>query len=148
MARVRWCAGHSRLGTGHLMIVEIWQSFRRLPLWVQIWIAAILVPVNLASLLFMTEPQGSLVAALAVGGMAPNLSIMLRDHGFSRAMALPHLLIWVPLVIVLIGLLTGGAALPVEYRQFLTLLLVINTVSLAFDCLDALRWWRGERGAA
>ena len=130
------------------MIVDIWQSFRRLPLWVQIWVAAILVPVNLASLLFMTEPQGSLVAALAVGGMAPNLIVMVRDHGFSRAMALSHLLIWVPLMIVLIGLLTGDVALPATYRQFLILLLVIDAVALAFDCLDAMRWWRGERGAA
>ncbi len=148
MARVRWCAGHSRLGTGHLMIVEIWQSFRRLPLWVQIWVAAILVPVNLAALLYLSAPNGMLVAALAVGGMAPNLIIMMRDHGFSRAMALPHLLIWTPLVILLISLLTGGAELPDTYRQFLFLLLVVNLVSLAFDCGDAMRWWKGDRGAA
>ena len=69
------------------MIVEIWQSFRRLPLWVQIWVAGILVPVNLGSLLFLSEYEGVIVATLAVGGMAPNLVIMARDHGFSRAMA-------------------------------------------------------------
>ena len=61
------------------MILDIWQSFRRLPLWVQGWVALILVPVNLAALLFLSAPQGTLVALLAVGGMAPNLLIMMRD---------------------------------------------------------------------
>lgn len=130
------------------MILEIWQSFRRLPIWVQIWVAGILVPVNLASLLFLSEVQGVLVAVLAVGGMAPNLIIMARDHGFSRAMALPHLLIWTPLVILLISLLSSGEELPDTYRAFLILLLLVDLVSLAFDCLDALKWWRGDRGAA
>ncbi|WP_299842349.1 hypothetical protein [uncultured Roseovarius sp.] len=130
------------------MIVDIWQSFRRLPVWVQIWVAAILVPVNLSPLLFLSEFQGVMVATLAVGGMAPNLVIMMRDHGFSRAMALPHLLIWTPLVIFLINLLSSGAELPDIYRNFLILLLLVDLVSLAFDCLDALKWWRGDRGAA
>ena len=33
------------------LIAEIWQSFRSLPGWVQIWVAFLLVPVNMASLL-------------------------------------------------------------------------------------------------
>ncbi len=130
------------------MIIEIWQSFRRLPLWVQLWVSVVLVPVNLASLAFLDAPQGTLVALLAVAGMAPNLLIMIRDHGFSRAMAIPHLIFWVPLVGILTGLLTGDDALPETYRLFLIALLVIDAISLAFDASDTLRWWRGERGAA
>ena len=130
------------------MVVEIWQSFRRLPAWVQIWVALILVPVNLMALCYVDEPQGAWVAALAVAGMAPNLVIMMRDHGFSRAMALSHLLFWIPLVILLTGLLTGGAELAGSYRQYLILLLVVDLVSLGFDCRDAWRWWNGDRGAA
>ncbi len=129
------------------MVIEIWQSFRRLPLWVQAWVALILVPVNLASLLFLAEPQGTMVAALAVGGMAPNLLIMMRDHGFSRAMALPHLMFWIPLVGLIAIMLTGAPALPAGYRQFLLLLLVVDLISLAFDVADAWRWWNGDRGA-
>lgn len=130
------------------MIVDIYQSFRRLPLWVQVWVGVILVPVNLAALMFVDAPQGLWVATLAVGGMAPNLIIMLRDHGFSRAMALPHLLFWVPLVALLVSLLVGDTNLPSGYRQFLILLLVVDVISLGFDVGDAWRWWNGDRGAA
>lgn len=130
------------------MIIEIWQSFRRLPLWVQLWVALILVPVNLVSLAFLDAPQGVLVALLAIAGMAPNLLIMMRDHGFSRAMAIPHLIFWVPLVVIVTGLLTGGGTLPETYRLFLIVLLIVDVISLGFDVSDALRWWRGDRGAA
>jgi hypothetical protein len=37
------------------MIAEIWGSYRRLPLWVELWVAVILVPVNAASLAFVAE---------------------------------------------------------------------------------------------
>ena len=97
------------------MVAEIWQSFRRLPLWLQLWVAVILVPVNLVSLLFLGAQQANLAAGLAVGGMAPNLLIMLRERGFSRAMALPHVLIWTPLAIVVAGLLIQSD-LPADYR--------------------------------
>ena len=52
------------------MIAEIWQSFRRLPLWVQLWVAVILVPVNLASVIFINAPGGFWIAVLAVGDLA------------------------------------------------------------------------------
>ncbi|WP_228408756.1 hypothetical protein [Profundibacter amoris] len=67
----------------------------------QIWVALILVPVNMASLLFLNEPKGMLIAALAVGGMMPNIAIMLAERGLSKMMALPHLLIWIPLLLIL-----------------------------------------------
>ncbi len=79
--------------------------------------------------------------------MAPNLLIMLRERGFSRAMALPHVLIWTPLVIVVAGLLIQ-ADLPADYRAYLILLLVVDLISLGFDYIDAWRWWKGDRGAA
>ncbi len=130
------------------MVSEIWHSFRRLPVWVQLWVSLILVPVNLMPLAFLEAPQGMLVATLSVGGMAPNLLIMLRDRGFSRAMALPHLVFWVPLVFVISGLLSGAESLPGTYRQLLMVLLAVDLVSLAFDFPDAWKWWKGDRGAA
>ncbi len=47
------------------MIREIWSSFRALPALVQIWVAFILAPVNMATILFINQPGGLLVAALA-----------------------------------------------------------------------------------
>lgn len=130
------------------MFVAIWHSFRRLPLWVQIWVAGILVPVNLVSLAFWTAPFGWLVACLAVGGMLPNLAIMLRERGLSKRMAVPHLMVWGPLVGVLVWLLMSGLPLSQDYARFLWLLLAVDGLSLAFDIPDAVRWYRGDRDIA
>lgn len=128
------------------MIREIWQSFRRMPLWVQIWVALILVPVNLATLVFWYAPGGAVIACLAVGGIAINLPVMLVERGFSRTMALSHVALWVPLLIVLMGKLSS---VPDDSSgRFLWLLFAIDLVSLGFDIPDTLKWLRGERDIA
>ena len=126
-------------------ITEIWRSFRALPLWVQIWVALVLLPVNLFSLAFVDQHNGLLIALLAVGGMAPNIVIMLAERGLSRLMALPHVLIWTPLIVIVwqtLGTASQG------YAGFLWLLLAVDLCSLAFDYLDVLKWWRGARTVA
>jgi hypothetical protein len=117
-------------------------------LWVQVWVAVILVPVNMAPLLFYQEPYAVWIAILSVGGMMPNLPIMLIDRGLSKRMALPHLVIWTPLVILLVWLLTGLVGADPLYMNMLALLLVVDLVSLAFDYPDAFKWWRGDRDIA
>ena len=67
---------------------------------------------------------------------------------FSRAMALPHVVIWTPLVILLTYLLTGETAFDGAYRSFLILLVAVDAVSLGFDYVDAVKWWKGERDIA
>lgn len=123
------------------MIADIWASFRSLPPWVQLWVAVILVPVNLAPLAFLDQPQGVLIAGLAVIGMALNIPIMVTARGMSGAMALPHLLCWTPLVIIVAAmLLMGDQDLTPAYMRFLALLLVIDVISLVFDAKDARDW--------
>ncbi|WP_170549060.1 hypothetical protein [Ruegeria conchae] len=127
------------------MVQDIWLSFRRLPLWVQIWVAVILVPVNLMPLFFLDQPQGVLIAALAITGMALNLPIMIAARGMSEAMALPHILCWVPLVIVVVGLLSAAETLNPTYIRFLWLLLIVDVISLVFDVRDAAHWMRSRK---
>ncbi len=129
------------------MIADIWHSFRRIPVWVQVWIGVVLVPVNLLPLLFLPQPLGGWVALLAVGGMALNLPVMVVTRGISKAMALPHLLLWIPLVILLAAILTNGWA-GGAWRTVLWVMLVVDLISLAFDIPDAWRWWRGDRKIA
>ncbi len=130
------------------MILDIWQSFRRMPLWVQIWVAMILVPVNAASIFYITQPSGVWIALLAIGGMAPNLIVMAVERGFSRTMALPHLVLWIPLVVLICCLLTDAQPLSGSYTSFLVILLVVDVISLAFDIPDAVKWWKGAREIA
>ncbi len=126
------------------MVADIWHSFRALPQWVQIWVFAILVPVNMISLAFWSQPDGVLIAVMAVGAMALNGVIMFYERGFSRAMALPHVVIWTPMVLFVLAKLVGGEASGV-FAAYLWVLLVTDIVSLGFDFRDARDWWRGAR---
>lgn len=127
------------------MVLDIWNSFRRLPLWVQIWVAFILVPINIAALVFVFEPYGLLVAALAIGGMLPNLGVMIWERGFTNTMALPHVVIWTPLVILLLWMILSGATDDSAYLTYLWILLIIDTLSLAFDFKDSWKWLKDRR---
>jgi len=129
------------------MILDIWQSYRRMPLWVQLWVALILVPVNAASLLFWGAPMGAWVAILAVGAMLLNGVIMLVERGFSKMMALPHVMIWTPLVVLILWLLSWGD-LTQGYARYLVILLMVDLISLALDYADTVKWLRGERHIA
>lgn len=125
--------------TGRL--ARIWQSFFELPTWVQIWMMLILGPVNLATLAFLNQPSGVLIATLALSGMIITVSIVIVAGGFSKLAAAGHILPWIPLVLMLIFAKPSGTAV---YQTFLTALLIINLISLAFDFND-LRIWLKSR---
>ena len=128
------------------IMADILASFRRLPVAVQAWVALWLGPVNIATLAFLGQRNGVLVAVLALGGMVPNLIIMIRERGLSALMALPHLVIWTPLVIVIVITLFSGVGS--GYAIFLVLLLVTDVVSLIFDAKDFIAWRAGDRAIA
>lgn len=128
---------------------KVWRSFRALPLWVQIWVGLILVPVNALPFFFLDTPTGRWAAWAAVFVVSTNAPIMLIAGGMSRLMAVPHLLAWGPLVMALLWRLCSphisGEPLMAPELPLLWTLLSINSVSLAFDALDTWRWCRGER---
>lgn len=125
-------------------ILTIWRSFRALPFWVQIWVALVLMPINMGGLLFLDTPQGRIATLLGIGGMLPNLAIIWVQRGFSKAMAFPHLPIWTALAIWLAWTLTTN--LPTgPLGAYLTALLAVDIISLIFDYTDAWKWVRGDR---
>ncbi|WP_375553316.1 hypothetical protein [Roseovarius mucosus] len=128
------------------MIRQIWQSYRRLPLWVQLWVALILVPVNAASLFFVTQPAGAWLALMAVGAMLCNGLLMLIERGFSKVMALPHILIWTPMLGLILWLLTQD--ITPTYRNYLVILLAVDVFSLILDFIDSRKWLSGDRKIA
>lgn len=129
----------------HSIILPIWASFRAMQGWVQVWVALFLVPINMASLFFLTEPMGGLVAVLAIGAMALNLWPMLLDRGFSKRMALPHLLPWTVLVLILIFAPPEATG---AYAVYLWVLLITDLISLGFDYPDAVSFLRGNRAVS
>jgi len=127
------------------LIADIWHSFRSLPGWVQIWVALILMPVNMASAAFIHEPAGLWIALLANGAMVLNLPVMVRERGFSKFMAVPHLIPWT-LLVVLIAIIQPPLEGP--FGIYLWTLFAVDLVSLIFDYPDAVKWFRGERDVA
>ncbi|MFU8776355.1 MAG: hypothetical protein ACNA7M_01615 [Roseovarius sp.] len=128
------------------MISQIWQSYRRLPFWVQLWVAFILVPVNAASLLYIAQPAGAWLAMMAIGAMLCNGVLMLVERGFSKVMALPHVLIWTPMLGLILWLL--GQDIADGYRAYLVILLAVDVVSLILDVIDTRKWLSGDRKIA
>lgn len=128
------------------MILQIWQSYRRLPLWVQLWVALILVPINAASLFLLKHPAGAWLALMAVGAMLCNGVLMLVERGFSKVMALPHVLIWTPMLGLILWLLNQDIA--ESYRSYLIVLLAVDVVSLILDVIDSRKWLSGDRKIA
>ena len=127
------------------MFEEIWQSFWRLPVWVRVWIVFALGPANLASVFFLDQPMGSVIAVLAYCGIAPNFVLAFVLRGLSRLMALSHILFWSPLMLILAPLLAYSHELVPAYATYVTVLFVVNAVSLGFDFRDTYRWFRGDR---
>ncbi|NET48872.1 MAG: hypothetical protein F6K09_09130 [Merismopedia sp. SIO2A8] len=122
-------------------LTRIQQSFFALPTWVQIWMMFILGPVNLATLAFLKQPTGIPIAVLALSGMIFTVSIVIAAGEFSKLAAAGHVLPWTPLVLMLIFARPDGTAV---YQVFLTALLAIDGISLAFDFND-LRIWLKSR---
>ena len=120
---------------------RIYESYNALPTWVKIWMNFVLGPVNLATLAFLGQPGGPLVAALAIGGMILTVAIVIGMGGFTKLASAGHILPWTPLVLMLIFARPEGTPI---YQTFLTLLLITNVISLAFDFND-LRLWRQSK---
>ncbi len=127
------------------LIVDIKDSFLRLPTPVAIWTAAILVPVNVAAMFFLGQPFGWLVALLAVGALIANLPILLQARGLSTAMGAPHVVAWVPLLVLIAFLLIGrNEDLSTAFTVYLVVLFLTNAVSLYFDIPDTQRLLKGD----
>tara|TARA_R110000850_G_scaffold33332_5_gene90849 strand:+ start:433 stop:834 length:402 start_codon:yes stop_codon:yes gene_type:complete len=125
---------------------DIWKSYLGLPTWVKIWVFLILVPVNIASIWFIGNPGSSLVVSFAIAGMLFNAIPIWFDRGFSSAMAIPHVIFWAPLTIILVYyLMISEVFLMDNYRYFLITLLVCNLFSLFFDIPDSFKWLRDRK---
>lgn len=137
-----------RIDTHTPRLLAVWRSFLTLPRWVQVWVALILFPANMASLLFLDTWAGVAAAWAFAFVCLTNFPIMFIERGLGRLMAIPHLFAWIPLQVLLVMRLQGDVGgLPPEVREqtFILALLVINGISLVFDLLDTARWLRGER---
>lgn len=121
---------------------DLWASYRAQPLWVQIWVGLILMPVNMISLFFLDEPMGLWIAFLANVALIANLPIILYERGFTKAMALPHVVPWTILVGLILFARPPATGL---YDTYLWILLVVDIISLLFDYSESYAWFRERK---
>ena len=122
------------------------QSFRRLPLWVQLWILLGLGGVNIAAF-FLTEfPTGYWAAWATAFIIAVNAPMVLIQQGYGKILAIPHLMAWIPLWVFAASRLAGDIS--TAEQIYAVLLLTVNGISILFDLVDTRRWLGGDRGVA
>lgn len=125
-------------------VIRIIKSFFALPLWVIVWISVFLIPANFAGFWFLDSRIGFWIALLGAGAIILNLVPVLLNGGLSKVLAIPHLICWVPLEIILFRLIWTEELSVGEWRLAITVLM-INGISLGFDFYDTREWWRGNR---
>ena len=126
-------------------IAQVIQSTFALPAWVLVWILVLLIPANLSGL-FLTElPAGWWVAVLGSGALMVNAVIAIANGGMSKALAIPHLLFWLPLELILLHRWLTVADLTPFESTYILIILTINGISLVFDLYDTAQWVRGNR---
>lgn len=126
------------------MFVDIWQSYRSVPLWVQIWVY-FLVVVNLLTVVFLGEFSAGTIAVLSYAGMIPNIFLALFQRGVSKAWSISHVFVWTLQIPIIGYYLFVGSPTSSTYTTFLIVLLVTNIISLVFDYIDSIKWVMGDR---
>lgn len=126
-------------------LVDCLRSFRAMPRWVQLWMACVLVPVNLLPFLLLSTPTGRAAALATLVAMLGGLPIMLAERGLSRFMSVPHLVAWIPLVTLLVTWLVRGRPMSPAETGLALALVIVNTISLGFDVVEFIRWSMGDR---
>lgn len=127
---------------------DIWRSLRSLPVWVQIWVVGILVPVNVLPFFLLETAVGQAGAVAALVVLVTNGPLLWMYRGMNKVLSIPHLLAWGPLEIYLLMLLADSgfrAEAGALELGLAVLLLVINGISLVFDVIDSAKWMAGDR---
>lgn len=123
-------------------------SFRKAPMWVQMWVNFLLSPVNIAAFVIYGMTQHPLAGWAALGFtfvLISNMAVLIYERGVSKLTSVPHLLPWLPMQIYTgMWLFVWGGMSPLV-TQFAWAYFIIIGISNIFDVYDSLRWLRGER---
>eukprot|EP00916_Digyalum_oweni_P020494 GHVL01034169.1.p1 GENE.GHVL01034169.1~~GHVL01034169.1.p1 ORF type:complete len:175 (+),score=5.21 GHVL01034169.1:54-578(+) len=129
------------------------------PLPISIWVTWLLL-CNIFSFVFIYDLIGWFAIGSILFILLINSIILSKYKGLCRIMGLPHLLVWIPLIALIlirlstdmipsIGGITKEGRLTPESNIYLFLysviLLITNTISVLFDIVDTIRWFRGDR---
>ncbi len=131
------------------MIINFINDVLAQPVAVQLWvvwmIAALFVVPGLLLRYESSRSEGKVILASSIV-LAVLMLLWYSQVGYTRILALPHILIWTPLLVYLYSR-RNNLASPSHVRWMTTTLVLTIVVSLAFDCTDVIRYFLGERAS-
>ncbi|MEM9331552.1 MAG: hypothetical protein AAGA53_09515 [Pseudomonadota bacterium] len=127
------------------LFIRIVKSSFSMPIWVQIWIYCVLIPANFSGLFLLQYTSGFWIAVLGAGAICINMLILLLNGGFSKVLAIPHLVLWIPLECILLYRYFVVPDLSAFEYLYILIVVIINGVSIIFDVYDTKEWFYGNR---
>jgi len=119
------------------------QGILRMPIHLQLWVVALVGANIVAPLFFIQHLEAQLALAAGLLGLA-SMSVLTGRFGFSRIVGLGHIA-WLPLIVFLISGV-GDTSVSSPFGLWIRTVIVLDSISLAFDFVDAARFYRGDRG--
>lgn len=118
------------------------QGLLRMPMHLQLWVVALVGANIVAPLFFLQHLEAQLTLAAGLLGLAL-MSALTGRFGFSRIVGLGHIA-WLPLVVILLNSV-GDTTASSPFGLWIRTVIVLDLISLAFDFVDAVRFYRGDR---
>lgn len=117
------------------------------PAWIGVWLNVLLAGAFVLPLALLIWRQSRLIGIVVplsslAGGLATNL--LYDQMGYVKLLGLPHILIWTPVAIYLMGQIRRDD-MPAWPRRIMSLVLATIGISLVFDYSDLVRYILGER---
>jgi FtsH-binding integral membrane protein len=117
------------------------------PEWVMMWVYVLVAGAFVAPVVLLiwkaSRKAGiiTLVASLLAGF---GVQMIFDAMGYVKLLGLPHLILWVPIVVFLMAQQARGD-MPNWPRRIIWFITAIIYISLVFDFIDVVRWILGER---
>ena len=118
------------------------QGMLRMPMHLQMWVVALVGANIVAPLFFLQHLEAQLTLAAGLLGLAL-MSVLTGRFGFSRIVGLGHVA-WLPLIVLLLSS-AGETTASSPFGLWIRSVIVLDSISLAFDFVDAARFYRGDR---
>ncbi len=119
------------------------------PYWVVMWtriLGAVIVGTLVILIFSKATRRDALIIFVTHLAVLFVMGWLFKQVGYVRLLGIVHVFLWTPLVVYLFRRL-GDRAITFPFRQTIWLLLLVLSISLAFDYLDVTRYLLGERAS-
>ena len=117
------------------------------PMWVGLWLNWLVIGAFLLPLVLLVWRQSRLTGIVALLGSVISgvlINLMFLQLGHVKLLGLPHIIVWVPLLIYLNGQQKRDD-MPIWPRRIIYVIMFTLVISLAFDTIATMQYLLGDR---